>query len=108
MMDEHERRFVMIIMAAIGGSVVSLWSLDWKRMSWKEIVMTVSVGIAFSIFGVPWIAADWFHVDIMPLRVACGMTFFGAAFGIVLIPILKSRAEAIAKSIPGPRTGDDA
>ena len=108
MMDEYERRFAMILMAAVGGSIVSLWSLPWKNMAWSEIMFTIFVGIAFSIFGVPYLVADVLHVDITPLRVACGVTFFGSVFGIGLIPILKSRVEGIAKRIPGSKTEDEA
>lgn len=106
MMDESERRIVMIVMSAIGGSIVSLWSLPWKTMQWSEIGFTIFVGIAFSIFGVPMLVADVFKIDITPLRVACGVTFFGAAFGIGLIPILKSRVETIAKRLSGKAEGE--
>ena len=89
MMDENERRMLLLLAAAVGGSIVSLWSLPWKTMSWGEIAFTMLVGIAFSIFGVPWIVADLLHVDIAPLRVACGTTFFGAVFGIPLLPVIR-------------------
>jgi hypothetical protein len=108
MMDDNDRRMAMIAMAAIGGSIVSLWSLDWKMMSWRELVLTMVVGIAFAIFGVPWIVADLMHVDITPLRVACGVTFFGAAFGIVLIPILRARSMDAAKTLLALKKEGDA
>lgn len=92
-MDETERRAVMIALAAIGGSLASLWYLPWKTMPWKEIGFAFTVGFAFAIFGVPWIVADLFHVDIQPLRVACGTTFFGAAFGIPIMPRLLRKVE---------------
>jgi hypothetical protein len=94
-MDENERRIVLIAMSAVGGSIVSLWSLDWKNMAWKEIAFTLFVGIAFAIFGVPYVVADWMHVDIGPLRIACGTTFFGAAFGVPLLPLLQRKAEKL-------------
>lgn len=108
MMDESERRVALIVMAAIGGSIVSLWSLPWKTMQWSEIALTMFVGIAFSIFGVPWLVADLAHVDIAPLRVACGVTFFGAAFGVPLIPILRNRAKRIASALVDTKKEDEA
>lgn len=89
MIDEGERRIAMLAMSAIGGSIVGLWYLPWKTMGWGERLFAILVGIAFSIFGVPWAVADLMGVDIAPLRVACGTTFFGAVFGIPLMPILK-------------------
>jgi RsiW-degrading membrane proteinase PrsW (M82 family) len=94
-MDENERRMVLIGMSAIGGAIVSLWSLPWKQMAWKEIIFTLFVGTVFAIFGVPYVVADWMHVDIGPLRVACGTTFFGAAFGVPLMPLLQRKAEKL-------------
>lgn len=88
MMDEHERRMIVLAMSAIGGSIVSLWSLPWRKMAWREIAFTMTVGFVFAIFGVPWLVADIMGVDITPLRVACGTTFFGAAFGVPLMPII--------------------
>ena len=95
MMDDNERRLLMIGLSALGGSIASLWYLPWKTMAWKEITFALVVGFAFAIFGVPWIVADIMNVDIGPLRVACGTTFFGAAFGIPLMPRLLRRGEKL-------------
>ena len=78
-----------MLFSALGGSIVSLWQMDWKAMSWGERLFAMVVGIAFSIFGLPMVVADIMRVDITPLRVASGISFFGAAFGIPLLPIMK-------------------
>jgi hypothetical protein len=81
-------RIVYITMAAIAGAVTALSFLSWKTMSWAEIGMTLFVGTAFAVFGVPWIAADWVRMDIENLRVICGITYFGATGANVFIPLI--------------------
>lgn len=93
MIDDTERRMIFIGMSAVAGSIVSLWTLPWRKMTWSDRAFALFVGFAFAIFGVPWVIADLMHVDIQPLRVACGTTFFGAAFGIPLIPLIRRKAE---------------
>jgi len=90
-MDENDRRIILVAMAAIGGAIVSVWSLPWKAMHWREIAFALVVGTFFGVFGVPLVVADMFHVDITPIRVACGTTFFGSAFGIGLIPLIRKK-----------------
>lgn len=87
-MDEGERRAFLIVMSAVGGAIVSLWSMPWKTMAWREIAFALVVGFFFAIFGVPWLVADLMGVDITPLRVACGTTFFGGVFGVPLMPVI--------------------
>lgn len=108
MIDDAERRFALMLFSALGGSFVSLWQMDWKAMSWGERIFAMVVGIAFSIFGIPWIVADLMRVDITPLRVACGITFFGAAFGIPLLPVIKNRIADKASEWLAPKKGDQA
>lgn len=104
MIDDNDRRMLMIGLSAIGGSLASLWFQPWKLMPWQEALFAFVVGFVFAIFGVPWIVADIFHVDITPLRAACGTTFFGAAFGIPLMPLIRRRAEKML----GLKKEDDA
>lgn len=101
-MNEHHDlpRMAYIAAAAIAGAVTALSMMRWKSMAWSEIAMTLFVGTTFSIFVVPWIAADWAGIDISNLRVICGATYIGAMGSNVFIPMLirrfKSEGEAKA------------
>ena len=90
MIDENERRFLMVAMAAIGGSIVSLGLLPWKTMSGAERAIAFVGGIACGVFGAPWIA-QLFNVSMEDLSEKCGVVFFGAVFGLMLMPSLQVR-----------------
>jgi hypothetical protein len=88
-MDESSgMRHLYIAMAAIGGAIISLSQLRWQDMPWQDRGMTLLVGVLFSLFGVPWVVGDLMNVDITPLRVACGVTFFGAAGAPIFVPMI--------------------
>lgn len=96
-MDENERRVLMIVMSAAAGSLASIWFRPWRTMPWYDTLFAFVVGFSFAIFVVPWIVADLMHVDIQPLRVACGTTFLGAAFGIPLMPLIQRKIENLLR-----------
>lgn len=85
--NEHTR-LAYVMMAAMAGSVTALSFLPWKTMSWAEIALTIFVGFAFAVFGVPWVAADVARMNIDNLRVICGITYFGATGANVFIPLI--------------------
>lgn len=94
MIEQNEHtRLAYIVMSALAGSVTALSFLPWKSMSWGEIALTLFVGFAFAVFGVPWIAADLARIDIESLRVICGVTYFGATGANVFIPIIIRKAK---------------
>ncbi len=84
--DHPVMRYVYIVIAAVGGAIVSLSFAKWQEMPWRERGMSVFVGTLFALFGVPWLVGDIMGVDIAPLRVACGITFFGALGAPSFIP----------------------
>lgn len=88
--DNPLLRYVYIVTAAIGGAIVSLSLVKWQEMPGRDRLMTIFVGVMFSIFGVPWLVGDVMGVDIQPLRVACGITFFGAIGAPTFIPLILS------------------
>ncbi len=79
-------RYALLVVAAIGGAIVSLSLTNWQQMTGKQLGMAIFVGVMFAIFGVPWLVGDIMGADIGPLRVACGITFFGAIAAPSLIP----------------------
>jgi hypothetical protein len=81
-------RMTYIVMAAVAGSITSLAMLNWKDMSWTEILLTLFVGSSFAVFCVPWLAGDWLRIDITDLRAICGVTYFGATGANVFVPLL--------------------
>ncbi len=96
-MDENERRMLMIVMSAAAGSLASIWFRPWRTMPWVDILFAFVVGFSFAIFVVPWVVADIMNVDTGPLRVACGTTFLGAAFGIPLMPMIQRKVESLLR-----------
>lgn len=90
-MDENERRMLMIVLSAAGGSLASIWARPWKTMPFKEIAFAFVIGMAFAVFVVPFAVSDIMRVDMKPLSVACGTTFLGAAFGIPLMPLIQRK-----------------
>jgi hypothetical protein len=86
--DNPILRWIYIATAAIGGAIVSLSFMRWQEMPWQDRGMTIFVGIVFAVFGVPWLVGDLMGVDIAPLRVACGITFFGAVGAPSFIPLI--------------------
>ena len=90
MIDDSERRFVMVLAAAIGGSVVSLGLLPWKQMTNPERFIAFVGGMACGVFGAPWIAR-LMDVSMADLSEKCGVVFFGAVFGLILMPSLQIR-----------------
>lgn len=94
-LDTHGHRFVYTIFAAVAGAVTALSMLEWKRMTWQEITLTVFVGATFSLFAVPWLAADVAGVKIDNLRVICGVTYMGATGANILIPVAIRRLRGL-------------
>lgn len=93
MNDQHDHlRMVYIGMAAIAGSVTALSFMKWREMTWPEIIMTLIVGFSFAIFFVPWLAADWMHIDINNLRAVCAVVYLGGMSSNALMPVLIKRA----------------
>lgn len=89
MNEPHDQaRLAYVAMAALAGSITALSFLPWKTMTWVEILLTLFVGFAFAIFGMPWLAADWARIDIDNLRVICGITYFGATGANIFIPLV--------------------
>lgn len=82
-------------LAAVAGSITALSMLKWREMSWPEVFMTMFVGTSFSIFAVPWLAADLAGIDMGSLRVVCGITYIGATGANILIPMAIRRARAV-------------
>lgn len=89
--DNPVVRYLYLLVAAIGGAIVSLSLTNWQQMTNKQLAMAILVGVLFAIFGVPWLVGDIMGVDIAPLRVACGITFFGAVAAPSLIPPIITR-----------------
>lgn len=102
-MDEDERRIFMIAMAAIGGAMVSLWSMPWRTMTIHEKGFAFFGGISIGVFGAPWLA-KLMNISTTQLSEQCGVVFFGAAFGLILMPSLQNK---IAKTF-GLRKEDEA
>jgi len=94
-MDDNERRIIMIVASAAAGSLASIWFRPWRTMPLIDIIFAFVVGFSFAIFVVPWVVADLMSVDTGPLRVACGTTFLGAAFGIPLMPLIQRKVESV-------------
>lgn len=90
MISEDDRSLVMVLVAAVGGSVVSLWNMPWKDMSWQERLFVFCGGMACGIFGAPWVAR-LMGISTVDLSERCGIVFFGAAFGLLLLPSLQTR-----------------
>lgn len=86
--DHPVMRYVYIGMSAVAGAIVSLSQMRWQEMSWPDRWMALVVGVSFSLFGVPWIVGDLWNVDMTPLRVACGISFFGGVGAPVFIPVV--------------------
>lgn len=92
MNDSHLIKFY-VVAAALAGSITSLAFMQWKQMSWGEILFTVFVGFGFAIFFVPWIAADIAGLDIERVRVLCGAVYAGGTGANMLIPLLLKRGK---------------
>lgn len=93
--------------AALAGSITSLSFMPWKIMRWQEIAMTLVVGIAFAVFGVPYLIGEVAGVDMTTLRTACFFTYIGATGANGIIPVI------VKRYLPGsasaePSKGDDA
>lgn len=96
-MTDHgdHARLVYTGMAAVAGAITALSFMKWREMSWPEVTMTVFVGAAFSLFAVPWLAADVAGMDIENLRAICGITYLGATGSNILIPIAIRRLRGL-------------
>lgn len=95
MTEGEHTRLAYTAMAAMAGAITALSFMRWREMSWPEILMTVFVGSAFSIFAVPWLAADVGGMDIENLRVICGITYLGATGANIFIPIAIRRLRGL-------------
>lgn len=103
-MNENEHvRTVFIIMSAIAGSVTALSFLDYRKMTWVEIGMTLFVGFAFAVILVPWIAADWLRVDVSNLRAICASVYLGGTAWNSLMPIIIRRLKQAATTVGGEK-----
>lgn len=80
-----------IFLAGVAGAVTSLSMMQWRSMTWSERLMTIFVGTAFSMFAMPWIAADWARIDITNLRAICALTYLGGTGANILIPVIIRR-----------------
>lgn len=85
---------LMIASAAIGGALISLWNMDWRKLSLSDRIFVFVGGISCGVFGAPYVA-KLIGVSTADLSEACGVTFFGSAFGLLLMPSLRSRLSKI-------------
>ncbi len=95
MNDTDHARYFYVGMASVAGAITALSMLPWKRMSWSEILLTIFVGTTFSVFAVPWMAADLAGMNIDNLRVICGITYMGATGANILIPVAIRRLRGL-------------
>lgn len=99
--DHPIMRHVYIGMAALAGAVTSLSTMQWKTMSWPEIVMTIFVGATFSIYAVPVAISSFWKVDPGNLQLVCGITYVGATVSNTCIPLLGKWATSWIKAKEG-------
>jgi len=103
MNESHDNaRMAYIAMAALAGSITALSFMPWRTMKWSEIVMTLFVGSAFAVFGVPYLVGDLGGVQLENMRALCFFTYIGAtganAFVPVIIRWLKRRLEKLLEA----------
>lgn len=89
-MNEHpfDWRSLYLALAAAAGSVVALHSMEWQKMSWSEIGLTLFSGFAVAIFAMPYIADTWMGLDMTDPRNACGVTFIGGTLWNSIMPLV--------------------
>ena len=96
MRDEGERIFFQMLLASIGGSLVSVWAMPWQKMSTGERVFAFAASVAFGIYGAPACALGIEHqfgISLNTPELQSGIRFFGAAFGLFLVPYLQAKAK---------------
>lgn len=103
MNEPHDNaRMAYIAMAALAGSITALSFMPWRSMKWSEIAMTLFVGSAFAVFGVPYLVGDLAGVQLENMRALCFFTYIGAtganAFVPVIIRWLKRRLEKLLEA----------
>lgn len=76
-----------IATAAAAGSLVALYSMEWKKMSWPDIFFTLASGFFVAVFAVPYVAEHWLSLDMSVPKNACGVTFIGGTFWNALMPL---------------------
>lgn len=94
--DNPIARAVYIGMAAVAGAITALSFLQWREMTWGQILLTVFVGTSFAVFVVPWVTVDVLHVK-DSLRTACGLTYIGGAVANAVVPKIARRVSAFFK-----------
>lgn len=96
-MDDHPFKWNMIYLglAAAAGSIVALYSMEWKRMHPGEIGFTLLVGFLVAIFAVPYLA-ELVGLTMTNPRTACGVTFIGGTAWNVLMPLAINKAKRMA------------
>lgn len=75
-------------MATVAGAITALSFLDWKRLSWAEIAMTLFVGSAFATFCIPYLIGDRWGIDLTNKRAICFFMYIGATGSNIFIPLL--------------------
>lgn len=89
MNEPHDNaRMAYIAMAALAGSITALSFMPWRSMKWSEIAMTLFVGSAFAVFGVPYLVGDLGGVQIENMRALCFFTYFGATGANAFVPVI--------------------
>lgn len=94
-LETHGPRAIYTAASAVAGAITALYMLEWKHMTWAEILLTIFVGATFSVFAVPWLAADVAGIKIDNLRVICGITYMGATGANILIPFAIRRLRGV-------------
>jgi len=97
-------RYVYIVMSALAGAITALSFMPWSKMRWTEIGMTLFVGSAFALFGVPYLIGDMVKVEIHSLRAICFWTYIGATGANVFLPVIIRRIRLLLERVFGSET----
>lgn len=101
MIDPDAKHFYYYIFAAISGAVTSLAFMDWKRMNFWEIALTVFGGFSFALIVVPPMAHKFLGIDENSARAVAGFVYLGGCGWHILIP-------RIIRWMGNKATGDEA
>jgi hypothetical protein len=80
-------------MATLAGAITALSFLDWKKLSWAEIAMTLFVGSAFAWFCVPYLIGDRWGISLENRRTLCFYMYMGATSANIFIPLIIRKAK---------------
>lgn len=83
---DQTTRFGYYIFAALSGAITSLAFMNWKKMGWMEVGLTIFGGFSFALIAVPPMAHKFLGIDENSARSVAAFVYMGGCGWHILIP----------------------